>query len=57
MKDKIIPIQNVPGVTERTVNANAFDLPAAHVFKISNGKLHQIEAMGFRADYMSPTGW
>jgi hypothetical protein len=20
-------------------------------------KLHQIEAMGFRADYMSPTGW
>jgi hypothetical protein len=57
MKDKVTPIYNVPGVTERKVNANAFDLPAAHIFKISNGKLHEIEAMGFRADYMSATGW
>jgi hypothetical protein len=57
MASKVTPIRNTPGVTSRTVNANAFDLPAAHVFKISNGKLHQIEAMGFRADYMSPTGW
>lgn len=57
MREKVTPIRNTPGVTSRTVNYNAFDLPAAHVFKISNGKLHQIEAMGFRADYMSPTGW
>jgi hypothetical protein len=57
MVSKVTPIKNTPGVTSRTVNANAFDLPAAHVFKISDGKLHQIEAMGFRADYLSPTGW
>jgi hypothetical protein len=57
MRNKATPIRNTPGVTSRTVNASAFDLPAAHVFKISGGKLHQIEAMGFRADYMSPTGW
>ena len=57
MRDKVTPIRNTPGVTSRTVNYSAFDLPAAHIFRISDGKLHQIEAMGFRADYLSPTGW
>ena len=36
---------------------DAFDLPAAHIFKVSGGKIHEIEAMGFMADYQSPTGW
>ena len=35
-----------------------FDLPAAHVFKVgADGKVHEIEAMGFRAELNSPTGW
>ena len=35
-----------------------FDLPAAHIFKIgADGKVHEIEAMGFLAPYNSPTGW
>ena len=35
-----------------------FDLPAAHIFKVgADGKVHEIEAMGFRADLNSPTGW
>ena len=35
-----------------------FDLPAAHVFKVgADGKVHEIEAMGFRADLDSPSGW
>jgi hypothetical protein len=35
-----------------------FDLPAAHVFKVgADGKVHEIEAMGFRAGLNSPTGW
>ena len=35
-----------------------FDLPAAHVFKIgADGKVHEIEAMGFITDYNAPTGW
>ena len=35
-----------------------FDLPAAHVFKVgADGKVHEIEAMGFQADLNSPTGW
>jgi len=35
-----------------------FDLPAAHVYKIgADGKVHEIEAMGFMAPYNAPTGW
>jgi hypothetical protein len=35
-----------------------FDLPAAHIFKVgADGKVHEIEAMGFTALYGSPTGW
>ncbi|HTV79323.1 MAG TPA: hypothetical protein VMF03_13770 [Steroidobacteraceae bacterium] len=57
MKNHVFPIRGVPGVTQREVNNPAFDLPAAHVFKISGGKIHQIEAMGFLAPYNSPSGW
>jgi hypothetical protein len=35
-----------------------FDLPAAHIFKVgADGRVHEIEAMGFTAPYDSPTGW
>lgn len=35
-----------------------FDLPAAHIFKVgADGKIHEIEAMGFTAPYNSPSGW
>ena len=37
---------------------NPFDMPAAHIFKIgADGKVHEIEAVGFVAPYNSPTGW
>ena len=57
MKNHVFPIKGVPGVTQRQVNNAPFDLPAAHIFKISGGKIHQIEAMGFLAPYNSPSGW
>lgn len=57
MKNHVFPIRGVPGVTQREVNNPPFDLPAAHIFKISDGKIHQIEAMGFLAPYNSPSGW
>jgi len=39
-------------------NLGPFDLPAAHIFKVgADGKVHEIEAMGFTTDYNSPTGW
>ena len=34
-----------------------FDLPAAHIFKIYGGQIHEIEALGFIAPYKAPTGW
>jgi hypothetical protein len=57
MKNHVFPIKGVPGVTQREVKNGPFDLPAAHIFKISGGKIHQIEAMGFLAPYNSPSGW
>ena len=37
---------------------NPFDMPAAHIFKIgADGRVHEIEAVGFTAPYNSPTGW
>ena len=57
MEEKIIPIYGVKGVKEREVNFKAFDLPTAHIFKISQDKIHEIEAMGFLAPPNSPTGW
>jgi hypothetical protein len=34
-----------------------FDLPAAHIFKVgADGKVHEIEAMGFQTKYNAPTG-
>jgi hypothetical protein len=57
MKQKFVTIKGVPGVEKIDMPFDAFDLPAAHIFKVSGGKIHEIEAMGFMADYQSPTGW
>ena len=39
-------------------NFAPFDLPAAHIYKIgADGKVHEIEAMGFMAPLNAPTGW
>lgn len=35
-----------------------FDLPAAHIYKVGDdGLVHEIEAMGFRAELNAATGW
>ena len=47
----------MPGLETWEVGFDAFDLPAAHIYKISGGQIHEVEAMGFRAPYNSPTGW
>jgi hypothetical protein len=39
------------------MNFKAFDLPAAHIFKVSGGQIHEIEAMGFTMPSGSKTGW
>jgi hypothetical protein len=39
------------------MNFNPFDLEAAHIFKISGGTIHEIEAMGFTLPLNSKNGW
>jgi hypothetical protein len=57
MKTKEFHLVGVPGRENYTMNINPFDLPAVHIFKIWNGQLHEIEAVGFTTGYMSKTGW
>jgi hypothetical protein len=54
---KVMKIIGVPGITERANNYGPFDLPAAHVFKISNSKIREIEAMGYLAKHGVKNGW
>jgi len=53
----VMKIIGVPGVTERANNYGPFDLPAAHVFKIRNGKMYEIEAIGYIAKHGVKNGW
>ena len=57
MDEKKLKIVGVPGVDAIDMNFNPFDLPAAHIFKVRGGKIHEIEAMGFTMPYNSKTGW
>ncbi len=57
MKEDHVDIVGYPGVTRVPMKFKPFDLPAAHIFKVSGGKIHEIEAMGFMAPYESRTGW
>jgi hypothetical protein len=36
---------------------NPFDLPAMHIFKIRDNRIHEIEALGVTLPYMSKNGW
>jgi hypothetical protein len=57
MVEKSVKVVGVPGVDELPMNFNPFDLPAAHIYKVRGGKIHEIEAMGFMMPYNSKTGW
>jgi hypothetical protein len=57
MEEKVLKIVGVPGVDHVDMNFKPFDLPAAHIYKVSGGKIHEIEAMGFMMPYNSKTGW
>ena len=54
---KVMNIIGVPGVTERKNDFGPFDLPAAHVFKIRDGKFYEIEAIGYMNDAGYENGW
>jgi hypothetical protein len=54
---KVMKIIGVPGITERKNDFGPFDLPAAHIFKIRNGKIYEIEAIGYMAKHGIKNGW
>jgi len=54
---EVMQIKGVPGITERPNDWGVFDLPAAHVFRISDGKIYEIEAIGYIADSGITNGW
>lgn len=54
---KVMKIIGVPGITERENKWGPFDLPAAHIFKIKNGKVYEIEAIGYLAKHGIKNGW
>jgi hypothetical protein len=43
--------------TTRAVNFNPFDLPAAHIFKVRDNRIHEIEVLGFMLPDLSKGGW
>lgn len=57
MEKNFVKIVGVPGLDKIDMPFKPFDLPAAHIFKIQGGKIHEIEAMGFMMPYNSKTGW
>ena len=54
---KVMQVKGVPGVTERKNDWGPFDLPAAHVYKIRDGKLYEIEAIGYMSEAGFVNGW
>jgi hypothetical protein len=52
-----IKISGVPGVDTIPMNFGPIDLQAAEIFAIRNGKIHEIEAMGYLLPYNAKTGW
>jgi len=58
MTEKTVTILNKDGSTsQRPMPFDPFDLEAAHIFKISGEKIHEIEAMGFTLPLNSKNGW
>jgi hypothetical protein len=57
MEQNFVKIVGVAGLEKLDMPFKPFDLPAAHIYKIQGGKIHEIEAMGFMMPYNSKTGW
>ncbi len=50
-------VMGVPGHPEFIDERDSYDLSAVHLFKIWGGSIHEVEAVGYFADYMTTTGW
>ena len=54
---RVEKIAGVEGVDTMPMNFGPIDLQASEMFKVTRGKIHEIEATGFLNPYMAPTGW
>jgi hypothetical protein len=54
---RTIKIVGVPGVDTIPMDFGPIDLQAAEIFAIRDGKIHEIEAMGYLLPFNSKTGW
>lgn len=50
-------IKGVEGVTSMPYTFGAFNLPALHIYKITDGQIHEIEATGIMMPYGTTSGW
>lgn len=54
---KEMPIKGVEGMESVPAFAGTFNLPAVHFFRIKNGMIYEIEAIGFMMPYGVKSGW
>lgn len=54
---KEMKIKGVEGVESIPAFTGTFNLPAVHFYKIKNGKIYEIEAIGFMLPYGIKSGW
>ena len=54
---KIMKIIGIPGIEELPNKYGPFDTVAAHMFKIKNGKIYAVEAIGYMDKHGIENGW
>jgi hypothetical protein len=54
---RTIKIVGVEGVDTIPMSFGPIDLQAAEIFAIRNGKIHEIEALGYLLPFNAKTGW
>jgi hypothetical protein len=57
MDKKKFRLLNDPGRDSVERNFDPFDMLAMHIFKVWGGEIHQIETVGVRAPFNTPSGW
>jgi hypothetical protein len=55
--DRSVKIKGVPGVDSIAMGGGTSNLQAGEIFKIRNGQIHEIEAMGVSLPYGTRSGW
>ncbi len=52
-----VKIKNVPGVDSLPLGGSSSSMQAGEIFKIDNGRIVAVEAMGTQLPYGTKSGW